>query len=82
MQTICIIEHIYEYCSIKTSSKIFWSFIKSKGQEWTGVAPINNKMGFLQSDNKNKAEILKEQFQSVFTKENLNNFPNKGNSPY
>ena len=64
------------------NSKIFWSFIKSKGQEWTGVAPFNNKMGFLQSDNKNKAEILKEQFQSVFTKENLNNFPNKGNSPY
>ena len=38
-------------------------------------------MGFLQSD-KNKAEILNEQFQSVFTKENLNNFPNKGKSPY
>jgi hypothetical protein len=39
-------------------------------------------MGFLQSDNKSKAEILNEQLQSVFTKENLNNFPNKGNSPY
>ena len=39
-------------------------------------------MGFLQSDNKSKAEILNEQFQSVFTKENLNNCPNKGNSPY
>ena len=39
-------------------------------------------MGFLQSDNKSRAEILNEQFQSVFTKENLNNFPNKGKSPY
>ena len=39
-------------------------------------------MGFLQSDNKSKAEILNEQFQSVFIKENLNNCPNKGNSPY
>ena len=38
-------------------------------------------MGFLQSD-KSKAEILNEQFQSVFTKENLNKFPNKGKSPY
>ena len=66
----------------KENSKIFWSFIKSKGQEWTGVAPLKNKMGFLQSDNKSKAEILNEQFQSVFTKENLNNCPNKGNSPY
>jgi hypothetical protein len=57
------------------------SFIKSKGQEWTGVAPLKNKMGFLQSDNKSKAEILNEQFQSVFPKENLNSCPNKGNSP-
>jgi hypothetical protein len=39
-------------------------------------------MGFLQSDNKSKAEILNEQFQSVFPKENLNSCPNKGNSPY
>ena len=53
-----------------------------KGQEWTGVAPLKNKMGFLQSDNKSKANILNDQFQSVFTKENLNNFPNKGKSPY
>jgi hypothetical protein len=29
-----------------------------------------------------KAEILNEQFQSVFTKENLINCPTKGNSPY
>jgi hypothetical protein len=32
----------------KENSKKFWSFIKSKGQEWTGVAPVKNKMGFLQ----------------------------------
>jgi hypothetical protein len=25
----------------KENSKKFWSFIKSKGQEWTGVAPLN-----------------------------------------
>ena len=62
----------------KENSKKLWSFIKSKGQEWTGVAPLKNKMGFLQSDNKSKAEILNEQLQSVFTKENLNNCPNKG----
>jgi hypothetical protein len=42
----------------KENSKKFWLFIKSKGQEWTGVAPLKNKMGFLQSDNKSKAEIL------------------------
>ena len=53
----------------KENSQKFWSFIKSKGQEWTGVAPLKNKMGFLQSDNKSKVEILNEQFQSVFTKD-------------
>jgi hypothetical protein len=31
----------------KENSKKFWSFIKSKGQEWTGVAPLKNKMGFV-----------------------------------
>jgi hypothetical protein len=36
----------------------------------------------LQSDNKSKVGILNEQFQSVFTKENINNFPIKGKSPY
>jgi hypothetical protein len=40
------------------------------------------KLGFLQSDNKSKVGILNEQFQSVFTKENINNFPIKGKSPY
>jgi hypothetical protein len=40
----------------KENSKKFWSFIKSRGQEWTGVAPLKNKMGFLQSDNKSKAK--------------------------
>ena len=65
----------------KDNSKTFWSYIKSKGQEWIGVAPLKNKMGFLQSD-KSKAEILTEPFQSVFTKENLNNCPNKRQSPY
>jgi hypothetical protein len=66
----------------KNNSKSVWSYIKSKGKEWIGVAPLKNKMEFLQSDNKSKAGILNEQFQSVFTKENLNNFPIKGKRPY
>jgi len=66
----------------KDNSKKFWSYIKSKGQEWVGVAPLKNSMGFIQSDNKSKAEILNQQFQSVFTKENLHDSPNKGPSPY
>jgi hypothetical protein len=35
----------------KDNSIKFWSYIKSKGQEWIVVPPLKNKMGFLQSDN-------------------------------
>ena len=34
----------------KENSKKFWTYIKSKGQEATGVAPLKNKDGFIQSD--------------------------------
>ena len=40
----------------KENSKRFWSFVKSKRQESTGVAPLINKDGNLQSDStKNSA---------------------------
>ena len=35
---------------LKENSKRFWSFVKSKKQESSGVAPLINKEGFLQSD--------------------------------
>jgi hypothetical protein len=35
----------------KNHSKKIWSYIKSKGQEWEGVAPLKNKKGYLKSDN-------------------------------
>ena len=60
----------------KENSKNFWSFVKSKGQEFT---PLKNKDGFLQSDTQAKA-ILSEQFKSLFTREDLTNIPDKGPS--
>lgn len=60
----------------------FWSYIKSKGQEFSGVAPLKNKAGFIQSDNLSKANILNDQFHSVFTKEDHTNFQDKEPSPY
>ena len=62
--------------------KRFWSYVKSKGQESIGVAPLKNQDGFLQSDNRSKAEILNHQFSSVFTREDKDNIPSKGPSPY
>ena len=64
----------------KDNSKKFWSFVKSKGQEFTGVAPLKNKDGFLQSNTQSRANILNEQFKSVFTEEDLTNIPDKGKS--
>jgi hypothetical protein len=61
---------IYPWMGMSSDGCIypFWSYINSKGQEWIGVGPLKNKMGFLQNDNKSKAGILNEHFQSVFTK--------------
>jgi hypothetical protein len=47
-------------------------------QESVGVAPLKNKQGFLKSDSQSKANILNNQFMSVFTKEDDGHIPNKG----
>ena len=49
------------------NSKPFWRYIKSKSQDNIGTAPLKRK-GTLISDSKDKAQILVEQFRSVFTK--------------
>jgi hypothetical protein len=41
-----------------------------------------NEEGQLVADTKQKANILNEQFQSVFTTESTDNIPNKGVSPH
>jgi hypothetical protein len=40
------------------------------------------KEGQLVADTKQKANILNEQFKSVFTTESIDNIPNKGASPH
>ena len=49
------------------NSKPFWRYVKAKRQDNVGVAPLKVK-GVLHSESKNKAQILVEQFYSVFTK--------------
>lgn len=66
----------------RTNSKKFWAYVKSKGAESAGVPPLKNNNGFLKSDNLGKAEILNDQFKSVFTEEDTSNVPSKGKSPY
>ena len=49
------------------NSKPFWRYVKAKRQDNVGVAPLKVK-GTLHSESKNKAQILVDQFRSVFTK--------------
>ena len=63
---------------IKSNPKLFWQYIKSKTKSNPGVAPLyktNNGEKILIEDNKEKAEILAEQFKSVFTIEKDGNMP-------
>ena len=61
------------------NSKKFWSFIKSKRCDSIGVSPLM-KDGTLQSDSSVKANMLNEQFVSVFTNEDTSSLPNLGPS--
>ena len=60
----------------------FWSYVRSRKQDSSGIAALKNKDGFLHSEPPAKATILNEQFQSVFTKEDNSNMPDKGPSPF
>ena len=66
----------------KQNPKKFWSFVKGKKQEASGVSPLRNHDGIIHSDPTTKANILNHQFESVFTKEDLSNIPSKGRSPF
>ena len=55
----------------ENNSKPFWRFVKSRKQDFVGIAPLK-RMGRLLNDSKDKAEILVSQFKSVFTQEGDN----------
>jgi len=55
-------------------TKKFWSYVKSKRRDISGVSPLikDNKEV---TDSKGKAEILNDQYDSVFTNEDLASIP-------
>ncbi len=57
------------------NNKPFWRFVKSQNKENTGVAPLQTKHGGTTNDSQAKAEILNEQFKSVFTKHDDDDMP-------
>ena len=56
------------------NTKPFWNYAKSKRKDNIGIAPLKDK-GHLVSDCKGKAEILANQFQSVFPKDDSQDTP-------
>ena len=61
--------------SLETKNpKQFWRYIKSQRQDRCGVSPLLHD-GQLHSDSRRKAEILNQQFCSVFTNEDTTNMP-------
>ena len=54
----------------KNNSKPFWNYVKSKKRDNIGTAPLKSK-GSLVTDSKSKAEILINQFASVFTRHTI-----------
>jgi len=66
-----------------SNPKKFWSFIKSKRNDKTGVALIKDEYGFTYSEPAAKVEILNRQFSSVFTSdESSHDLPDKGPGPH
>ena len=57
----------------------FWSFIKSKKQDNSGVAPLRGNDGLIYSDSNNKVDIINTQFKSAYTQEE-SSLPDLGQS--
>ena len=65
----------------KANPKKFWSHVKSKRCEATGVSPLKQN-GITHINPKAKANILNNQFASVFTIDGTSDLPDLGPSPY
>jgi hypothetical protein len=64
-----------------SNQKRFWSYIKTLRRDNTGVAPLKHE-GKLHSFAKDKADILNQQYQSVFTKEDDHSIPTPSGTPF
>ena len=67
--------HLYD------NNKKFWTYIKSLRKDNHSIPPLNLNDTII-SDSSYKSEAFNNYFKSIFTIENLQNFPDKGPSPY
>ena len=61
--------------SLNDSPKSFWSYIRALHREETGIPAIRTSSGLPATSDCAKANVLNEQFQSVFTDEDMQNLP-------
>ena len=71
--------YVSELVTEDGDSRNMWRYIKSKRSDASGVAPLR-KAGLTYSDAQAKANILNDQFCSVFTEEDAENMPDLGES--
>jgi hypothetical protein len=60
-----------------TMGKRFWKYVKSRSRDFIGV-PNLVENGVEVTDTKGKTEVMSRQYDSVFTNEDMENMPNKG----
>ena len=60
---------------IRTNNKLFWRYVNSQRQSKTSIPDLQRPDGSMASSDIEKAEILNNQFVSVFTKEDTSNIP-------
>ena len=70
-----------QFDSSKAKPKNLFSYIKSTRSDNSGVTPLK-KEGKLITETEEKANILSQQFESVFNNETYLNIPGKGPSPH
>ena len=60
---------------IKNNNQLFWRYVNSQRTSRSTLPDLKRKDGTYTSDDKEKAELLNEQFISVYTEEDLSNIP-------
>ena len=61
--------------------KRLWSYIKALKRDIVGVSPLDH-MGKLVTSGEHRAQALSDQYEGVFTMEDLTKIPYKGSSPF
>ena len=67
---------------IRNNNKLFWRYINSQRQSKTSIPDLKRPDGSLATTDIEKAEILNNQFSSVFTREDTTNIPEFDPLPY